>query len=69
MAEMTGKTKTLMVVSGLVCLASAVLAAAGAIGQIVMAVALIIFFPLFVISTFLTWKASDREGDYPFIGY
>jgi len=69
MTEMTGKMKTLMVVSGLICLASAVLAASGIIGQIVMVAALIIFFPLFVISTFLTWKASDREGDYPFIGY
>jgi len=66
---MTGKTKALMVLSGLICLASAVLAAAGVIDAIVMVAALVIFFPLFVISTFLTWKASDREGDYPFIGY
>lgn len=66
---MKRKMKILMVVSGLVCLASAVLAAGGVIDQIVMVAALIIFFPLFVISTFLTWKASDREGDYPFIGY
>ena len=63
--------KILMVVSGLICLASAVLAGTGIIDQIVMVAALIIFFPLFVVSTFLTWKASDREGegDYPFIGY
>jgi hypothetical protein len=63
------KMKILMIASGLICLASAVLAAGGAIDQIVMVAALIIFFPLFVVSTFLTWKASDREGDYPFIGY
>lgn len=66
---MTGKTKALMIVSGLICPASAILAAAGAIDMIVMVAALVIFFPLFVISTFLTWKASDHEGDCPFIGY
>ena len=69
MAGMVKKVKTLMIVSGLVCLASAVLAVAGIIDQILMVAALIIFFPLFVISTFFTWKASDHAGDYPFIGY
>ncbi|MDD3977920.1 hypothetical protein L1994_05635 [Methanomicrobium antiquum] len=61
--------KTILAISTLICIISAVLGFEGIIEDWICAALIVVFFPVFVISLGLYWKASDKEGDYPFVGY
>lgn len=59
----------IMVVTGLVCLGSGLAELAGLISQWVAALVLVLVFPFFIIALGLWCRASQKEGDYPFLGY
>jgi len=61
--------KTLLAISAIVCIIAGFSAIDGYIEEWIAAAIVVVFFPVFVVSLGLWWKASDKEGDYPFVGY
>ncbi len=63
------RSLSIAAITGIVCLAAAVAAAAGFLDLWVAEILLIFAFPLFVVFLALWWSASDGVADIPFIGY
>ncbi|WOF15945.1 hypothetical protein F1737_04140 [Methanoplanus sp. FWC-SCC4] len=63
------KIKIMLILSAVICIAAGTAAFEGLIETWIGAAFLVVFFPAFVITLGLWWKASEKEGDYPFIGY
>ncbi|MBP2132341.1 putative membrane protein [Methanomicrobium sp. W14] len=61
--------KVLLLISALLCVISTALSLEGVIAGWTAAAAVVVSFPVFVLSLGLLLKASDKEGDFPFIGY
>ena len=64
-----GFIKLLLAISALACIIPGFLAMAGFMEEWIAAAVLVVSFPVFVVSLGLWWKASEKDGDYPFIGY
>jgi len=61
--------KAILAISALICIIAGLSAFEGYIEEWMAAALIVVSFPVFVISLGMYWKASDKEGDYPFIGY
>lgn len=57
------------IVSGMICIILPVMNAMGIVPDWLTILALLVFFPVFVISLYLWWNISGKEGDIPFVGY
>jgi len=55
--------------TGLICLGSWLAELGGILSSWIAALVLVLVFPFFIIALGLWWRASQREGDYPFLGY
>lgn len=58
-----------MIGTGLVCLGSGVAEFLGLLSSWVAALVIVVVFPFFIIALGLWWRASQKKGDYPFLGY
>jgi MFS superfamily sulfate permease-like transporter len=61
--------KAILAISALICIIAGFSAIDGLIPEWMAAALIVVSFPIFVLSLGMYWKASDKEGDYPFIGY
>lgn len=57
------------VLSGAICVAASVAGSIGLLALWIAAVLVIVSFPFCLVALGLWWKASEKEGDTPFIGY
>ncbi|MDD4300162.1 MAG: hypothetical protein PHO78_05875 [Methanomicrobium sp.] len=61
--------KAVLAISALILAASAVLSVFNYLEEWICALIIVLSFPVFVISLGMYCKESDKDGDYPFIGY
>lgn len=55
--------------SAFICIGASVLYWVGLLPPVAAAIAMVIAFPLFVVSLGLAWMARKKEADMPFLGY
>ncbi|MBN2733495.1 MAG: hypothetical protein JXQ82_01385 [Methanomicrobiaceae archaeon] len=61
--------KAILAISAIICITAGLFALEGIIPEWLAAAVIVVSFPAFVISLGMYWKESDKEGDYPFVGY